>query len=114
MDEFDFIAGKLFTEALPKEKQYLLKHLRLDVQREFMRYFIFFGTTAHFVNRTGVYCSPHWQRKLKKKILKLEALHEQAKREMNLELLTALETGKKIPAVPPVYKLHDSRRPTGK
>lgn len=92
--ELFFISGKFMEIDLPNEKKYLLKYFRTPLQQHVVQYYLIFGTLKNFLCHTGYACNPWWLRDLKKKINRLESYHDEAKRTIDLEMLTIIETGK--------------------
>jgi hypothetical protein len=89
-----FISGEFDGFDLPKEKNYLFKYFRKDIQQKFVRYFFAFNDFDNFVDHTGLYCQKRWLKILYNKLLKLESLHKQAKSSIDLETLLKIESGK--------------------
>lgn len=93
-EETAFIGGLFIDCDIPKEKQYLLKYFRSDLQQQFVRYMLQFGTTVRFVDHTGYYCSERWLKVLKAKMIKLEATYDKAKKDFDFETVAQIEMGK--------------------
>lgn len=89
-----FISLDYENYELPKEKLYLYKYFRKNVQQMFLKYFFSFGDFDNFVDHTGFYCQKRWLKILYKKLCKLESLHKKSKKELDFETLTSLEKGK--------------------
>lgn len=86
--------GKIYeTYEIPKEKEYLLKYFETEVQRSFLRYYLVFGDYDNFVDHTGFVLQPRWLKILEKKFLHLEALRASARANMDLKLLSRIESG---------------------
>ena len=79
---------------IPKEKRYLLKYFRSDLQDAFLRYYLLFGSYEFFAEHTGMACAARGLKYLEKKIILLEEEHAKAKADLNFEELTRIETGK--------------------
>lgn len=92
--DLDFLSREFEIREIPKEKKYLLKYFRKDVQQSFLKYFFIFGDYKNFVDHTGLYCQPRWLKILHKKLIDLEAIHSSAKEKFDLELLSKIESGK--------------------
>jgi hypothetical protein len=92
--DLDFLSREFETLEIPKEKKYLLKYFRKDVQQAFLKYFFIFGSFDNFVDHTGLYCQPRWLKILHQKLIDLESIHSSAKQNMDLELLAKIESGK--------------------
>lgn len=78
----------------PKDKYYLLKYFRKEIQQRFLKYFFVFNDFKNFVDHTGWYCQNRWLKILHKKLIDLESIHKEAKSRMDLELLFKIESGK--------------------
>ncbi len=99
MDEKDshFISGVFFDYDLPKEKRYLLKYFKTDLQRAFLRYYLIFGNFKNFVDHTGFYCSERLLYKFQRRFRRLSQVYEESKlslSEEGMERVRLLETGK--------------------
>lgn len=93
----EFISGKFFDLDIPKEKRYLLKYYRNDLQRAFLRYYLVFGEAWNFTDHTGWYCSRRLAFRLANRYRRLVKLHDDAKLELSeagMELVNKIETGK--------------------
>lgn len=89
-----FLSGNFEEYEIPKDKLYLLKYFRRDIQQKFVRYFFAFNDFSNFVDHTGLYCQMRWLKMLHNKLLKLESLHKEAKSNIDLETLLKIESGK--------------------
>lgn len=87
-----FLSGD-FT-LIPKNKKYLTKYFKTEVQRTFLAYFILFGTYENFVDHTGLYCQKRYLKILHDKMLLIEESHREAKQNLNLDILAEIENGK--------------------
>ena len=97
MVSLSFISGNFFDVEIPKEKRYLLKYFKTDIQVAFLRYYLVFGCVVNFVDHTGFYCSIRMLYKMQKKLRHLSDAHAKAKSELteeNMEILQLLESGK--------------------
>ena len=97
MEDLNFISGNFFDIEIPKEKRYLLKYFKTDLQVAFLRYHLVFGRVANFVDHTGHYCSRRMLFKMQNKLRHLQDAHAAAKSELteeNMEILQLLESGK--------------------
>ena len=79
---------------IPKEKKFLLKYFRGKFQRQFLRYFIFFGDYENFVDHTGFCCSKRWLKNLEKKYNDLIYMQNTSRSNIDLDRLTEIESGK--------------------
>lgn len=89
-----FLSGEFNDFEIPKEKNYLFKYFRKEIQQRFIRYFFAFNSFDNFVDHTGFYCQKRWLKMLYNKLLKLEALHKESKSVLDLDTLTKIESGK--------------------
>ena len=78
-------------DIIPKEKRYLLEYFRKEVQQSFLKYFFVFKDFDNFVDHTGLYCQKRWLKILHRKLVKLESVHNEAKVNMDLDMLTKIE-----------------------
>jgi hypothetical protein len=92
--DLEFIAGDFFEVEIPKSKQYLWKYFTTDIQRQFVRYYLTFGSTERFVAHTGCFCRKRWLQLLVAKFKRLEATLKQAKESFDFETVAAIESGK--------------------
>lgn len=79
---------------LPKEKKYLLKYFKGDIQAAFLKYYLVFGNFDNFKDHTGFDCQVRWLIILQKKLEKLESMRIQARIDMDMTLLAKIEAGK--------------------
>lgn len=89
-----FISGDFQNQEIPREKRYLLKYFTTNTQSTFLKYFLIFGSFEHFTDHTGIYCQPRYMKIMVKALERIEMAHAKAKSEMNLDMLTQIETGK--------------------
>jgi len=89
-----FLSGCFDDYELPKEKNYLFKYFRKDIQQKFVKYFFAFNSFENFVDHTGFYCQNRWLKMLYKKLIKLESLHREAKSTFNFDMLAKIESGR--------------------
>jgi hypothetical protein len=79
---------------LPKEKKYLLKYFKSDIQAAFLKYYFVFGNFDNFKEHTGFDCQHRWLLILQNKLQKLESMRIQARADMDMTLLAKIEAGK--------------------
>ena len=79
---------------LPKEKKYLLKYFKSDIQAAFLKYFFVFGNFDNFKEHTGFDCQQRWLGILQSKLEKIESMRTQARADMDMTLLVKIEEGK--------------------
>ena len=95
--ELKFISGEFLHCDLPKEKKYLFKYFRNESQRQFLKYYFTFDgniNIKYFSRRTGYVCSERWLSTLRNKIITLERVHNNAKRDLDFEKLSLIKSGK--------------------
>lgn len=92
--DLDFLSREFENSEIPKDKKYLLKYFRKDIQQSFLKYFFIFGDFENFVDHTGIYCQKRWLSILHQKLIDLEAIHSTAKKNIDLDLLKKIESGK--------------------
>lgn len=88
------LVGRYFENELPKEKRYLLKYFRSELQSAFLHYYHIFNDYDNFVDHTGMYCQKRWLVVLLEKLKILEKIHKEAKEGMDFTLLAQIEKGK--------------------
>lgn len=92
-DDAEFISGDFFNFNIPKEKRYLLKYFKTEIQRQFVSYVLIFKTYDNFVDHTGIFCKKRYMQFLFSQLNRIEEAHSKAKKEMNLEFLSEIESG---------------------
>jgi coproporphyrinogen III oxidase len=92
--ELKFIGGVFFEYVLPKEKNFLFKYFRTDIEKAFLRYYYCFGEYDHFSDHTGHRCQKRWLRLLRQRHDALVEAHAAAKQEADFDLLALIESGK--------------------
>ena len=93
-NDLNFISGEFEKFQIPKEKRYLLKYFKTKVQLAFLKYFLVFGDYKNFIDHTGHWCRPKWLKALHERLISIEAMHKEAKANMDLTFLAKIETGK--------------------
>jgi hypothetical protein len=97
MKDLDFFSGKFFEFQIPKEKRYLLKYFKSDLQINFLKYYMIFRNTKNFSNHTGYKCSESLKKKLEKRFNDLVELYDKSKTsftEEGLQTIQLIESGK--------------------
>ena len=97
MRDLEFLSGQFFDYEIPKEKRYLLKYFKTDLQLAFLRYYLVFDNAAHFVEHTGYYCTDRLLWKLKARCRRLMRIYEEAKvalTEEGMAIVEQIESGK--------------------
>lgn len=89
-----FIAGDFLDECLPKDKQYLYRYFRTNLQKQFVRYMQVFDNSRFFAEHTGQVCQRRNRQLLGVKLRKVEEAHRNAKLNMDFDLLEKIEKGK--------------------
>ena len=93
-DDLDFISRKFSNWELPRDKKYLLKYFTSDCQQEFLRYYLIFGNFVNFCDHTGFVCGKEYLLELRDRLREVEAVHDKAKQDFDLEYLAEIENGK--------------------
>lgn len=100
-----FISGE-FDFQFSKDKKYLLKYFKTDLQKSVLKYYFTFNSLDNFVDHTGLKCRREWLLNLYNKLQGLEAIHKEARDNKNMSLLAIVESGKyKFPKKPRKYKI---------
>lgn len=94
MRDLKLISGEFFDLTLPKEKLYLLKYFDTEVQLQFLYYYHIFRSTDRFIQHTGHLVSKRWLNDLKNKYEKLVETHDNAKSNLDLDILAEITSGK--------------------
>lgn len=89
-----YLSGNFFDTEIPKDKSFLLKYFKSDIQISCLKYYIAFEDLSMFVEHTGVFATDNYLQVLGHRIEKLISARNQAKKNMDLELLWKIETGK--------------------
>lgn len=82
------------NEEIPKEKRFLLNYFKKPMQEAFIKYIIFFKDYSNFRDHTGYACQDRWLKQLFIKYNKLIKLYDKFKKQMDLENLSKLNSGK--------------------
>jgi hypothetical protein len=80
-------------EEIPKEKVFLFKYFKKNIQEIFLRYVLFFGDYENFVDHTGLMCEEKWLKKLYKKYIDLMYAHFVLKKQADIEKLSNISSG---------------------
>lgn len=88
------ISGCFFEDDIDKSNAWLLKYFKSDIQRRFLKYYFTFGGYYYFRRHTGIFCSMRYLESMKKRLSYLLKLHEDAKSNFDLDLLSEVEMGK--------------------
>lgn len=97
MRDLDFISGRFFNYDVPKEKRYLLKYFKNDLQMAFLKYFMVFGDYRNFTDHTGYYCNPSLLFRMEQRLRRIVAVYDEAKRALTEEGMATvhlIESGK--------------------
>lgn len=92
--DLELISGNFFDCEIPKSKKYLFKYFRTNIQRQFVRYYYVFNSIKYFANHTGLHCKKRWLQLLIVRHNYLESLLKKARKEMDFETVTLIESGK--------------------
>jgi hypothetical protein len=97
-----FLGMTFLNEDIPKDKVFLFKYFKKDIQETFLRYIIFFGDYKNFIDHTGLMCEEKWLKKLYKKYIDLIYAHYILKKQADIEKLSTINSGK--------LKIYSSKR----
>lgn len=89
--DLKFLSGEFLEYEIPKDKRYLLKYFKNDLQRSFLKYFFVFGSHSNFKDHTGRHCNPRFLYEMEYRLNHLLKLHENAKRSLTEESLMLLQ-----------------------
>lgn len=89
-----FLSMSFMYEDVSKEKKFLFKYFKGKIQSSFLRYILFFGEYKNFRDHTGNMCQDRWLKELFCKYNYLLSIYEKFKKNMDLESLDKLKSGK--------------------
>lgn len=89
-----FLAGVFFEYDVPRDRQFLFKYFRTPLEQAFVRYYLCFGEIDNFVDHTGFFCQKRWVRILKKRLDKIISVHDEYKKNFELDKLREMENGR--------------------
>jgi len=92
--DLDLISGDFFDCDIPKSKRYLWKYFTTDIQRQFVRYYLTFGSIERFALHTGHLSRKRWLQYLLYRYRKLESILAAAKAGFDSETVAQIESGK--------------------
>lgn len=87
------IGGEFLHKLLPKNKQYLWQYFRTDIERQFVAYYLLFGSHIHFVDHTGFYCTERWLKKLRRRLARIESAYQAAQAAGDFEKVAEIQMG---------------------
>ena len=79
---------------IPKELGFLNRYFKTKVQRAFLKYYYVFRDKKFFIEHTGIVATSSFLIKLAGKFEYLLQEYENAKKDLNLEKLAAMQSGK--------------------
>jgi len=91
--ELQFLSGRIFDDALPKERAWLRKYFPSPRECAFVTYYLTFNNYTQFINHTGHYFCKKSLYSLRVKLQMLLDAHQRAKSQMDLDMLVKIETG---------------------
>ena len=94
MKEAKFLAGVFFDFDIPREKKFLFKYFRSELEKQFVKYYLCFGEVECFSEHTGYLCQKRWIGILKKRFDKIITVYNNYKTNFKLTELKELENGK--------------------
>lgn len=87
------LSGEFFDYSFPKEKSYLMKYFKTDVQRHFIAYLLLFGDYRNYVDHTGVACKTRYMQFMYSQYMKIEEARDKARADFDIELLAKIDSG---------------------
>lgn len=95
MRDLTFLSGKYFDLEIPKELSWVTKYyFRTVIQKQFLQYYLVFGSVKDFTAHTGIYADPKYLRRLEDRYHRLLKVRTEAKANLDFETLWNLENGK--------------------
>lgn len=97
MRDLEFIAGTFFEYDIPKEKRYLLKYFKSEMQVAFLKYVLCTGEWEMFREHTGHYCTKRMLYTLANRLDVLTETYSKAKADLSEEgmrLINEIEMGR--------------------
>jgi hypothetical protein len=102
--DLDLLGGDFLEGILPSDKQFLSKYFSSPTERLFLSYYLAFDKISkdfnirifyrNFIDHTGYYCSEQWFHYLLKKVKIILGALSKAEKDMNLDELEKIKTGK--------------------
>lgn len=89
----DFISDFL-DRPVQQERSWMVSYFNEGMCADFLKYFSLFGSVVHFSEHVGKPCSIRWVRRMKRRFVALEKARIEARRDMDIELLADIESGK--------------------
>lgn len=100
-DELTFIAGDFSEFEIPRDKQYLFRYFKTDLEQQFLKYLYCFGDYENFVEHTGHYCQHRWLHVLKRRHDIIVSYYQDVKKDifnsdddLDFNVLVQIEKGK--------------------
>lgn len=88
-----FVSGNFIDMPIDNHKYWMKKYFKTKLQYQFLKYFYTFRSIVNFVNHTGLVCTILYLKKLRKKYLLLENMHNNFKSIGDFESISSLEMG---------------------
>ena len=89
----DFISD-FMDRPVPPDRSWMTHYFKEGVCADFLKYFSLFGSVVHFSEHIGKPCSVRWAMRMKRRFVRLERARDEARRNMDIELLADIESGK--------------------
>jgi hypothetical protein len=96
-DDLAFISGDFFDCDIPKNMRYMIPYFDTEMQFQFLRYYLTFNSSIHFVNHTGYYVSKRWRKILRRRFIRIQEAWEEAQAlalEGDFDMLEKIKKGK--------------------
>ncbi len=97
------ISGNFLSDAIAKEKRYLLKHYKTENQRRFLIYYLNFAALRerspkhfykNFIDHTGIACTERSMQKWIKKLHALENALQKATEQFDFNIIEQIKSGR--------------------
>jgi hypothetical protein len=106
MSDLDLLAARFLTAELPKQKEYLRRYFKGDIQERLIVYYLTFPPERgyfprfyqNFIAHTGIYCSERWVQLLIKRVRQIEDRLARAERDGDPVMVAEIKSGTWRPA----------------
>lgn len=89
----DFISDFL-DRPVPQERSWMTHYFKDGLCADFLKYFSLFRSSVHFSEHVGRPCSVRWAMRMKRRFVRLERARAEARRDMDIDLLADIESGR--------------------
>jgi len=85
--------SEFLEDPIPQDQFWMTRYFDTKIRRDFLRYFLTFGSAVRFCEHTGFSCSERYVKKMKSELAKLGRKHSEAKKDLDFELVAEIEMG---------------------